>query len=151
MFLGARKSVVMAAGSSPAHGSTAIDHVVVLMLENRSFDQMLGLLPGVNGVTLDADGADPAHVNYLDPQNPAPEEAFPVAEAQYFGIPEGDIPPPQQLNGIATDLYGGPSHSFPSATQQLYNDAWGPARQRRQAAPRRATGQWLRARATPRS
>ena len=31
------------------------------------------------------------------------------------------------MKGNATDLYGGPSHSFPSASQQLYNDAWGPA------------------------
>ena len=27
-----------------------IDHVVVLMLENNSFDRMLGWMPGVNGV-----------------------------------------------------------------------------------------------------
>ena len=104
-----------------------IKHVVVLMLENRSFDQMLGLLPGVNGVKLGPDGTDPAHVNYLDPQKPDPGQAYAVHKAQYFGIPEGDIPPPADMKGIATDLYGGPSHSFPSASQQLYNDAWGPA------------------------
>ncbi len=103
-----------------------IKHVVVLMLENRSFDQMLGLLPGVNGVKLGPDGIDPAHVNYLDPQKPDPSQAYPVHKAQYFGIPEGDIPPPTDVKGISTDLYGGPSHSFPSASQQLYNDAWGP-------------------------
>ena len=117
-------SGLMGAGSEPASGLTAIDHVVVLMLENRSFDQMLGLLPGVNGVSI-SDGENSALVNYLDPQHPRPEDAFAVSAAQYFGIPEGDIPPPQQLNGVATDLYGGPSHSFPSATQQLYNDALG--------------------------
>ena len=100
-----------------------IDHVVVLMLENRSFDQMLGLLPGVNGVTLDSE----KFVNYLDPRHPIADAEFRVSAAEYFGIPDGDIPPPQQLNGVATDLYGGPSHSFPSASQQLYNDAWGPA------------------------
>jgi phospholipase C len=27
-----------------------IKHLVVLMLENRSFDHMLGYLPGVNGI-----------------------------------------------------------------------------------------------------
>ena len=28
----------------------SIDHVVVLMLENSSFDRMLGAVPGVDGV-----------------------------------------------------------------------------------------------------
>ncbi len=104
-----------------------IQHIVVLMPENRSFDQMLGLLPGVDGVTLGADGKDPAHVNYLDPQNPTPQQAYRVEKARYFGIPEGDIPPPKDIRGISTSLYGGPSHSFPSANQQLYNDQWGAA------------------------
>jgi phospholipase C len=114
----------MGAEAGPARGSTTIDHVVVLMLENRSFDQMLGLLPGVDGVTIGAH-ASSVFVNYLDPQHPRDEDAFPAAAAEYFGIPEGDVPPPQQLSGVATELYGGPSHSFPSATQQLCNDAWG--------------------------
>ena len=30
-----------------------IDHFVVLMLENRSFDNLFGKLPGVNGLTGD--------------------------------------------------------------------------------------------------
>ena len=97
------------------------------MMENRSFDQMLGQLEGVDGVTLDADGKDPEHVNYLNPQKPAEDGAFPVVQAQYFGIPEGDIPPPTIKDGKVTGLYGGPSHSFPAASQQLYNDSWGRA------------------------
>ena len=28
-----------------------IKHLVVLMMENRSFDHLLGFLPGVNGLT----------------------------------------------------------------------------------------------------
>jgi phospholipase C len=38
-----------AANASPAllpHGSNGIEHVVVLMMENRSFDHFLGWLPG---------------------------------------------------------------------------------------------------------
>ena len=31
-------------------GTAPIDHVVVLMLENRSFDHILGYRPGVNGL-----------------------------------------------------------------------------------------------------
>ncbi len=36
--------------SLPDPASSGIDHVVVLMMENRSFDHMLGWLPGANGV-----------------------------------------------------------------------------------------------------
>jgi phospholipase C len=39
-----------AATSLPAPADSGIDHVVVLMMENRSFDHMLGWLPGANGV-----------------------------------------------------------------------------------------------------
>ena len=41
-----------AASASPAirpHGSNGIEHVVVLMMENRSFDHFLGWLPGADG------------------------------------------------------------------------------------------------------
>jgi phospholipase C len=43
-----------AANASPAllpHGSNGIEHVVVLMMENRSFDHFLGWLPGADGRT----------------------------------------------------------------------------------------------------
>ena len=40
-----------------------IKHLVVLMLENRSFDHMLGFLPGVNGM-------DPSWTNPLTPEGP---------------------------------------------------------------------------------
>lgn len=40
-----------------------IKHLVVLMLENRSFDHMLGFLPGVNGL-------DPNWTNPLSPEGP---------------------------------------------------------------------------------
>lgn len=33
----------------PAPAASGIDHIVVLMMENRSFDHMLGWLPGANG------------------------------------------------------------------------------------------------------
>jgi phospholipase C len=41
-----------AAGAAPAvypHGSNGIEHVVVLMMENRSFDHFLSWLPGADG------------------------------------------------------------------------------------------------------
>ncbi|HEX3650104.1 MAG TPA: alkaline phosphatase family protein, partial [Pseudonocardiaceae bacterium] len=40
------------ANASPArfpHGSKGVEQVVILMMENRSFDHMLGWLPGADG------------------------------------------------------------------------------------------------------
>jgi phospholipase C len=52
-----------AASAAPAHfphGSNGVEHVVVLMMENRSFDHFLGWLPGADGrhdlTFLSADG-----------------------------------------------------------------------------------------------
>ena len=46
-----------AAASPPAvPGRLGIDHVVVVMMENRSFDHFLGWLPGANGIGVAADG-----------------------------------------------------------------------------------------------
>jgi phospholipase C len=39
-----------AAAGLPAPAASGIDHIVVLMQENRSFDHMLGWVPGANGV-----------------------------------------------------------------------------------------------------
>ena len=38
------------AGSAPATDGRAIEHIVVVMMENRSFDHFLGWLPGADGV-----------------------------------------------------------------------------------------------------
>jgi phospholipase C len=40
----------------PVPGITPIEHVVVVMMENRSFDHFMGWLPGANGTGLDPDG-----------------------------------------------------------------------------------------------
>ncbi len=54
-----------------------IRHVVLLMLENRSFDQMLGDLKSVNA---DIDGIDRAHPNTnIDPKTNAPIAQQPIA------------------------------------------------------------------------
>src|SRR5262245_12202973 len=93
----------------PADRSHALDHVVVLMFENRSFDNLLGRLyqPGevesFEGV-LDkelsnpipdwaADGADRGVVPYgiattMDTPNPDPGEEYQHINTQLFGIIE---------------------------------------------------------------
>jgi phospholipase C len=44
------QSSAEAASSLPDPSATGIDHIVLLMQENRSFDHMLGWVPGANGV-----------------------------------------------------------------------------------------------------
>ncbi|MCA9696733.1 MAG: DUF1508 domain-containing protein [Myxococcales bacterium] len=89
----------------------AIEHIVVLMLENRSFDHMLGTVPGVDGV-LDGKGKPRKDlVNYTDPSNPKSKAYRPTLGANFF------TPLDQETSG---GRYGGPSHSYPSASQQRF-------------------------------
>ena len=88
-----------------------IDHIVVLMLENRSFDHILGTAPGVEGV-LDSGGRPRTDlVNHADPTDATSTAYQPKIGAQ-FGTPKD-----QETSG---GRYGGPSHSFPSGTEQLF-------------------------------
>src|ERR1700719_1020923 len=50
--VGARPLARAALGASsklPPPGRSGIDHVIVVMMENRSFDHLLGWLPGADG------------------------------------------------------------------------------------------------------
>src|SRR5690348_13471391 len=61
------QAVANAATAPSPHGSNGIEHVVVLMMENRSFDHFLGWLPGANGRT---DRAYPATDGNVYPNYP---------------------------------------------------------------------------------
>ncbi len=88
-----------------------IEHVVVLMLENRSFDHMLGSLPGVEGVVSSEGNPRTDLVNHVDPTDPSSPAYSPKLGAQFA------TPKSQQTAG---GRYGGPSHSFPAATEQRF-------------------------------
>src|SRR4051794_32773023 len=83
-----------------------IEHVVVLMLENRSFDHLFGFFPGADGV--DGTGA----ANLLQPSAPvsAANRSFPAERGAPFAIDKGQ----------------GPSHSLNGTNVQLFNDKAGP-------------------------
>ena len=88
-----------------------IDHIVLLMLENRSFDHVLGTLPGVEGV-LDRRGRLRTDlVNHADPTDATSPAYRPKIGAQFA------TPKDQETSG---GEYGGPSHSFPSGTEQVF-------------------------------
>jgi phospholipase C len=91
--------------------ASKIKNIVVLMLENRSFDHMLGTLPGVNGV-LDENGALNADLGNHLVSNDLSSTFYPVTTGAIFVTPENERSGPEKV-------YGGPAHSFPAATEQL--------------------------------
>ena len=83
-------------------GTQPIEHVVVLMLENRSFDHIFGYRPGVNGLQGN-------EFNLLDPTKPVSDAnpAYYVSNGAPFAISVGQ----------------GPGHAFADANVQQYNSA----------------------------
>ena len=73
---------VEAAGVLPPPGRSGIDHIVVVMMENRSFDHLLGWLPGADGKQ--------AGLRYLDKSGVA-HSTHPLApDFQGCGHPDPD-------------------------------------------------------------
>src|SRR5690242_12536769 len=77
-----------------------IEHFVVLMLENRSFDHLFGslnsIIPGVVGLSGN-------EFNYDDPNNPSPEHQRKVIPADRFDMP---YDPPHEFPDVQCQLYG---------------------------------------------
>jgi len=93
----------------PVRPLAAIDHVVVLMLENRSFDNVLGWL--------------------YDPQNAPPFDKVPPGQ-QFDGVsgrmltnPAGDGQPPVPVGSTTdtTNPFPDPGEEYAQVYGQLYN------------------------------
>jgi phospholipase C len=73
-----------AAAALPTPATSGIDHIVVVMMENRSFDHFLGWLPGANGRQAGLTYTDPAGVrhsthhltDYQGCAHPDPDHSF---------------------------------------------------------------------------
>ena len=63
------------ASSLPDPSASHIDHIVVVMMENRSFDHFLGWLPGANGQQAGLTYASTARVNLTQPPASPPSSA----------------------------------------------------------------------------
>jgi phospholipase C len=82
-----------AATRLPAPGASGIDHIVVLMMENRSFDHYLGWLPGADGkqaglAYVDRDGVTRSTHHLTDYQgcaHPDPDHSYEGGRVQYNG------------------------------------------------------------------
>jgi phospholipase C len=82
------------APSLPDPSASGIEHIVVVMMENRSFDHLLGWLPGANGVQ--------AGLSYLDSAGEA-HPTYPLTT--YVGCPHPD--PDHSYTGGRSEIDGG--------------------------------------------
>src|SRR5712691_11672281 len=92
---GARPLARAALGASaklPPPGRSGIDHVIVVMMENRSFDHLLGWLPGADGKQAGlayTDGNGVSHATHaLAPDyqgcgHPDPDHSYEGGRVQY--------------------------------------------------------------------
>ena len=75
------------------------DHIIVVMMENHSFDNLLGSLPGVDGLTFDASG-QATNVNPGTNHTPAEVTAFPLTStAQATNVTQSWRATHEQING----------------------------------------------------
>jgi phospholipase C len=93
-----------------------IKHVVVLMFENRSFDHILGAMPGVNGLFDEFGVPKPEIYNTIDPTSKPyegnPPQYYPFAitpgasEAEYIPNYSGAPSFNHNFTAMVIDLYG---------------------------------------------
>jgi phospholipase C len=98
-------SGVPPAPPAPPSAKSRIEHVVVLMMENRSFDHIFGYRKGIDGLT----GKE---FNLLNPAQPESDKnpSFPVNNGAPWAVLAGQ----------------GPGHSLNAANVQLCNNKNGP-------------------------
>jgi phospholipase C len=76
-----------------------IEHVVVLMLENRSYDHMLGYLSNGHGLAGD-------EFNRVDPSDPTSEKVYVSNKSGYVTV----IDPAHDFVSVETQMFGDPDH-----------------------------------------
>ncbi len=79
------------------------NHVIVLMFENRSFDHMLGFMPGLGDLTGE-------EFNRIDPANPASERVFVSNTAGPITL----VGPGHSFEDTAMQLFGGLGETDPA-------------------------------------
>ena len=83
-------------GDLPSPEDSGIEHVIVLMMENRSFDHLLGWLPHADGIQagltyVDRNGTpQPTHAlapDYTGCRHSDPDHSYGGGRIQYFSVP----------------------------------------------------------------
>lgn len=93
LALGANTRATAAPAAMPSPAASGIDHIVVLMMENRSFDHYLGWLEGADGRQaglsyVDRDGVTRSTHHLTDYQgcaHPDPDHSYEGGRVQYNG------------------------------------------------------------------
>ena len=95
--------VVVGAMGSAAEATTSrpqpIEHFVVLMMENRSFDHLLGWLKKQNSEVNGLNGDEVNHVDPLDPLSPGIKVTTNASQV-------GDGDPPHEFDAQVQQIYG---------------------------------------------
>jgi phospholipase C len=105
----------------PAPSASGIDHIIVVMMENRSFDHYLGWLPGADGkqaglTYVDRDGvAHQTHAlggDYQGCDHPDPDHSFEGGRIQYNGGKCDGWLRSGENDEFAIGYYGQQDHDF---------------------------------------
>jgi|ERR1700733_6583166 len=89
---------------SPLRTRSPVEHIIVLMLENRAFDHMLGFLPRAGHLS-HLEGLTEREYNRINPFDPASQKYFVQDGALY--------------EFYGNTLSEGPPHTLPAANMQL--------------------------------
>ena len=81
----------------PVNFLTDIEHIIVVMLENRSFDHLCGWLGR-------GDGLQPTMFNRLNPANPASPDVFVTNDAEWLG--DLTVDPSHAVLDVNVQLFG---------------------------------------------
>ncbi len=109
---------------APTLPQSRIKHLVVLMLENRSFDQLFGFFQQSAGQKIEnLQGPNAALSNLLDPSQPesASNPKFTVGQPAPFAVHDKDGPP-HSFNAVCVQLCN--SNAGPSATNPVNNNGF---------------------------
>ena len=105
-------ALLAAAAAAPAATVPRLDHVVVVMMENLSFDHLLGWLPGANGRQ--------AGLSYVD-RSGVRRSTYPLApDFQGCGHPGPD----HSYDGARVEFAGGACDGFLQAPQMNAPEAY---------------------------
>lgn len=110
------------AANSPVSDSAVgnIKHVIVLMFENRSFDHVLGDMPGVNGVHAINGAPNPEIYNLPDPTQPPSGSNPPVTPMEIVTGAGPATVNGQPVNYEAAEITYNYDHSFAGMMSDLY-------------------------------
>ena len=112
-------------------GIQGLKHIVVLMMENRSFDHMLGALKAQNNAIDGLTGTE-SNVNntgaivtvqplaqYQSQLDPDPDHHFPAVNLQIFSEPDHGPPAPVTMGGFVSSYYN-QQQNTPHSAEILY-------------------------------